>query len=79
MENRKYVKFLIPIFILGFFVVSIHNAFAYGTDTHAYLTSEIVKFYNKNFSNNLISNDLTPYLIDGSRREAIVLQTSILR
>ncbi len=69
MENRKYVKFLIPIFVLGFFIFNINNVFAYDTDTHAFLTDEIAKFYNKNFSNNSISAGLTPYLIDGSRRE----------
>ena len=77
MENRKHVELLIPIvrfcslqaFILGFFILSTNNAFAYEIETHAFLTNEIIKFYNQNFSNNQISTDLTPYLLDGSRRE----------
>ena len=69
MENRKYIKFLIPVFILGFFIFNINSAFAYEVETHAFLTNEIAKFYNQNFPNNSISTDLTPYLIDGSRRE----------
>lgn len=68
MENRKLLK-LIPIFILGFFVAQINNVFAYSVETHAYLTSEVVKFYNQNLTKNKISDELTPYLIDGSRRE----------
>ena len=79
MENRKLIRFLIPIFVLGFFVANFNSAFAYDIKTHAYLTSEVVKFYNQNFPNNKISDDLASYLLDGSRREAIVLQTSILR
>jgi len=68
MENSKFIRFLIPIFVLGFFVVY-NPVFAYDTETHAYLTSEVVKFYNQNFPNNKISDDLTLYLLDGSRRE----------
>lgn len=69
MENRKLIKFLIPIFMLGFFIVNINNVFAYDIETHAYLTSEIFDFYNKNFFNQKISDELKNYLIDGSRRE----------
>jgi hypothetical protein len=69
MENRKFIKFLIPIFVLGFFVANFNSAFAYGIETHAYLTSELVRFYNQNFPNNKISDELKAYLIDGSRRE----------
>lgn len=69
MENRKHLKFLILIFILGFFIVNISNVFAYEIETHAYLTEEIFDFYNKNFSNQKISDELKNYLIDGSRRE----------
>ena len=69
MENTKPIKFLIPIFVLGFFVAQINIAFAYDIETHAYLTSEVVKFYNQNFPNNKISDDLASYLLDGSRRE----------
>ena len=69
MENRKFVKFLIPIFILGFFVVSFNSAFAYSIETHAFLTNEIIKFYNQNFPNQKITDNLKDYLIDGVRRE----------
>ncbi|MEE8131450.1 MAG: hypothetical protein V3T98_00095, partial [Candidatus Paceibacterota bacterium] len=69
MENRKFIKFIIPVFILGFFVVQINGVFAYKINTHAFLTNEIIKFYNQNFSNNKISDELKDYLIDGSRRE----------
>ncbi|MFA5098970.1 MAG: lamin tail domain-containing protein [Candidatus Paceibacterota bacterium] len=69
MENRKHVKFLVPIFILGLFIFQNNIAFAYDVDTHAYLTSEVVKFYNQNFPNSKISNELNDYLIDGSRKE----------
>ncbi|MDP3015161.1 MAG: lamin tail domain-containing protein [bacterium] len=69
MENRKFVKFLISIFVLGFFVVGFNNVFAYGIETHAFLTDEIIKFYNQNFSDNKIPDELKNYLIDGSRKE----------
>ncbi len=69
MENCKFIKFLIPIFIFGFFTANISSVFAYGIETHAYLTDEIIGFYNKNFSNNEIPDGLSSYLIDGSRRE----------
>lgn len=69
MENRKLIKFIIPIFILGFFIVNINFAFGYESETHAYLTNEIFNFYNDNFNNNKISDNLKNYLIDGSRRE----------
>lgn len=69
MENRKFVKFFILIFILGFFVVINNSAFAYGEETHAFLTNEVVAFYNRNFPISNISGNLANYLIDGSRRE----------
>jgi len=69
MENPKLIKFLIPIFVLGFFVVGLNNVFAYGIETHAYLTSEVIEFYNQKFSGNKIPDDLKNYLLDGSRRE----------
>ncbi len=71
MENRKLIKnsILILVFILGFFVAQINKVSAYSIETHAFLTDEIIEFYNKNFSNNEIPNELSSYLIDGSRRE----------
>ena len=68
MENRKYVKFIVPAILLGFFVPA-GNIFAYGIDTHAYLTQEVLDFYNKNFSGQRIPENLKNYLVDGSRRE----------
>lgn len=44
------------------------NAFAYGVETHAFLTKAVIEFYNKNFPKK-ITDDLTPYLIDGARLE----------
>lgn len=69
MENRKLVKFLIPILILGFFIGNSGRVLAYDIETHAFLTDEIIKFYNQNFSNDKIPNELKDYLIDGARRE----------
>ena len=42
---------------------------AYSVGTHAFLTKEAVEFYNKNFPNSRISEDLKDYLIDGARME----------
>lgn len=69
MENIKLIKFLVPVFILGFFIANTNSVFAYSIDTHAYLTSEVFDFYNKNFSSNKIPDELKDYLIDGARRE----------
>ena len=69
MENYKYLKFLTPVFIFGFFIVSFSNVFAYNIETHAFLTNEIIEFYNQNFSNQRITDNLKDYLIDGARRE----------
>ncbi len=69
MENRKLVKILIPILVLGLFTANSRIAFAYDIETHAYLTNEIFKFYNKHFPNQPILDELKNYLIDGARRE----------
>ena len=69
MENYKYLKFLTPVFIFGFFIVSFSNVFAYNIETHAFLTNEIIEFYNQNFSNQRITDNLKDYLNDGARRE----------
>ncbi len=58
--------------ILFFFLVSFAisgRAYAYSIDTHAYLTDEVINFYNKSFSNSPLSEEFRSYLIDGSRRE----------
>ncbi len=67
MENRKIIKLLIPILVLGFFV-SADRALAYEVSTHAFLTSEVIKFYNQNFTVK-IPQELRDYLMDGSRLE----------
>ncbi len=71
MENRKLVDFLFLILILVIFIGSgfINQTFAYDTETHAYLTSEIFDFYNKNFPQNKLADEFKNYLIDGSRNE----------
>lgn len=69
MENRKSLKFLIPILLLGFFVFNAPSVFAYSVETHGYLTKSIVDFYNKHYPNNKISEELAAFLIDGARLE----------
>ena len=70
MENIKFIKFLISILIFNFtFFIFSGNALAYELGPHAFLTDEIIKFYNQNFSAQRISDELKDYLIDGSRRE----------
>jgi hypothetical protein len=69
MENRKFVKRLIPIILLGFFICGVTPVFAYGPGTHSLLTREAADFYNINFPQNKINAELINYLIDGSRRE----------
>ncbi len=66
MENRKLI---IPIILLvmGLFFVAHKSARAYNTDTHELLTQEVVKLYEK--KNSSLETVLTPFLIDGSRRE----------
>ncbi len=69
MENRKYVKFLIPIcLVLGFFIVTARDAFAYETNTHAFLTKDAIQFYSEKAATSTMT-DFESYLIDGSRRE----------
>ena len=67
MENRKLIKY-IPILILGF-LFSFNSVFAYSVKTHALLSNHVVKFYNQNFPNQPVSEDLAAYLIDGARLE----------
>ena len=69
MENRKLIKFLFSIFIFGFLITQASVVFAYGIETHAYLTNEAIKFYNQKFSDNKINEELIPYLLDGARQE----------
>lgn len=69
MENRKFIKFIIPILLLGFFVFNTPDVWAYGVETHAFLTKTVVDFYNQHFPNKKISEELANYLIDGARLE----------
>ncbi|MFA6136263.1 MAG: lamin tail domain-containing protein [Candidatus Paceibacterota bacterium] len=69
MENRKFIKIIIPVFLAGIFIIFPSSASAYHTDTHAYLTEEISNFFNRLNPDNKIDNNLLPYLIDGSRKE----------
>lgn len=69
MENRKYVIVLALIIFFGIGYTNHNKVLAYGYNTHAYLTQEAVNFYNKNFSDNKIDDNLRAFLIDGSRRE----------
>ena len=68
MENRKFIKFLIPILLLGFFVGDIKSVFAYGIDTHALLTKEAVDFYSLQ-TKSINIQEFSDYLIDGARKE----------
>ncbi|MHB9019316.1 MAG: lamin tail domain-containing protein [Minisyncoccota bacterium] len=68
MENRKFVKFLIPIFILGLFLFGANSVFAYGIDTHAFLTKDAVEFYSEKVATSSAS-ELVDYLVDGARSE----------
>jgi hypothetical protein len=54
----------------------VSNAYGYGVETHAFLTKEVVAFYNKNFSQNKISKELADYIMDGARLEAFVPQNT---
>jgi hypothetical protein len=64
MENRKSIILIILLLIF----IGFKPVLSYEIETHAYLTKEIIDFYNQNFSNKIPQN-LIPYLIDGSRKE----------
>ncbi|MDI6821172.1 MAG: hypothetical protein QMD65_03280 [Patescibacteria group bacterium] len=65
--NSKKIR--IVLIILGFLFVPLNFVFAYETETHAYLTKEAIDFYNNNFKDNKIPNNLEDDLINGSRHE----------
>ncbi|MBI3274056.1 MAG: lamin tail domain-containing protein [Candidatus Colwellbacteria bacterium] len=69
MENRKSLRVLIFISVFISTLGISPSALAYGVETHAYLTDQVIDFYNKNYSNNPIRDDLKSYIIDGARRE----------
>ncbi len=72
MEDREHIKPLTFLAILGpmlgIFVVPL-SVSAYSVETHAYLTEEIVDFYNQHHPNIKIAENLRSFLIDGSRQE----------
>ncbi|MDO8464227.1 MAG: hypothetical protein Q7S46_03100 [Gallionella sp.] len=68
MENRKFVKFIIPVFILGFFVFNTNPVFAYWIDTHALLTKDAIEFYSSKTASSTVKG-FSDYLIDGARKE----------
>lgn len=62
-------KFRISILVFVALFFSYQAVSAYEVETHAYLTSETIKFYNQHFPANRIPANLEAYLIDGARRE----------
>ncbi len=68
MENRKLIKIAtLTILLWGGLIITPYT-FAYQIDTHQFLTSEAINLYNRN-ADNSISDNLQPYLLDGTRRE----------
>ncbi|MEK7465372.1 MAG: hypothetical protein AAB631_01185 [Patescibacteria group bacterium] len=61
------LRIILVLIILSVFPAG--RAFAYSIDTHAYLTSVIFDFYNKNFSASKLPEGLRNFLVDGARRE----------
>lgn len=53
--------------MLGFFI-SAAQSYAYSVVTHAYLTKEVIEFYNRHFENK-IPEEFWNYVIDGARKE----------
>src|SRR3989344_4984347 len=66
MENRKS---LVVGIILGLIILSPNKVHAYGVETHAYLTDQIIDFYNQSYSSSQVKDELKSYIVDGSRRE----------
>ncbi len=62
------MKYLIPIFIAGFFVL-VPSVSAYNAGTHGFLTEQSIDFYNKKSDGNKFPVELKNYLIDGALRE----------
>ena len=60
-------KAFIPIFLLGFFILS-PDVLAYDSGTHAFLTESAVDLYSKTAAVQF-PQELKDYLMDGSRRE----------
>lgn len=62
-------KLKILFWVLGASIFFAQTALAYNVDTHAYLTDEVFNFYNRHNPTSPLSEELRPYLVDGSRRE----------
>ena len=60
------LKFFLCLVFLG---SSAAPVLAYHVETHAYLTREIVDFYNEHFPDKEITEGQAIFLVDGSRRE----------
>ena len=69
MENRKPLRLFILVSAFFFTLGASPRVLAYGVETHAYLTDEIINFYNQSYSDNLIGGELKSYIVDGARRE----------
>ncbi len=69
MENRKSLKLFIFISVFISTLGISPSALAYGVETHTYLTDQVIDFYNKNYPNGPIKDDIRPYIVDGARRE----------
>ena len=67
MENRRNIKTALLI-TLGLFITT-NQTVAYNIETHAFLTQKAYETYAKAHSNNQVTQELLPYLIDGARRE----------
>ncbi len=68
MENRKILKYIIPL-LAGLFFIFSGTAMAYGPETHAYLTDEAINFFNQKTGGVRVPPDLKAFIIDGSSRE----------
>ena len=74
ISKTNTAALLVFVFMSSFLPL---HVLAYGVSTHAYLTEEIIEFYNERFPEKKISEEFTDYLIDGARKEAIVLQNQL--
>ncbi|MEK7608259.1 MAG: lamin tail domain-containing protein [Patescibacteria group bacterium] len=60
---------ILATIIFGLFCSFPLSALAYAVPTHAYLTGEILDFYNRNFPNKKVEERFRSFLIEGSRKE----------
>ena len=66
ISKTNTAALLVFVFMSSFLPL---HVLAYGVSTHAYLTEEIIEFYNERFPEKKISEEFTDYLIDGARKE----------